>query len=323
MRRLFLAAIAAQALSMYGVTVPSRADESGASAWLPGQFASFAAVPGDPGFTFETIYYQRGASAGANRTFPIGANLAAGYDISEQYLYLTPSYAFAQPVLHGQLILGLTFTVARADTSVTAVLTGPGGGALSASRGDTMTGFGDLYPTASLKWAVGEHNFMTYTMLSAPTGQYDPNRIAGLSLGHWAIDGGLGYTYEGESGFEASVTAGMTYNFINPYTQYQSGIDGHIDLAASYSPNEAVYFGPVGYYYNQISPDTGPGARLGGFKSTVAGAGAQFGYALALGGVAVDLNLRGYKEFDAQNRPEGWNVWLTISLSKHHGKSTR
>ena len=29
----------------------------------------------------------------------------------------------------------------------------------------------------------------------------------------------------------------------------------------------------------------------------------------------MDLNLRGYKEFAAQNRPEGWNAYLTLSLS--------
>jgi hypothetical protein len=34
-----------------------------------------------------------------------------------------------------------------------------------------------------------------------------------------------------------------------------------------------------------------------------------------VGGVALDLNLRGYKEFAAQNRPEGWNAYLTLSLS--------
>jgi hypothetical protein len=27
------------------------------------------------------------------------------------------------------------------------------------------------------------------------------------------------------------------------------------------------------------------------------------------------LNIKGYKEFNAQNRPAGWNVWVTLSLS--------
>ena len=27
------------------------------------------------------------------------------------------------------------------------------------------------------------------------------------------------------------------------------------------------------------------------------------------------MNLKGYKEFAAKNRPEGWNVWLALSFS--------
>jgi hypothetical protein len=48
----------------------------------------------------------------------------------------------------------------------------------------------------------------------------------------------------------------------------------------------------------------------------VAGAGPQVGWSLQLGGLATDFNVRGYKEFAAQNRPEGWNVYFTVSLSR-------
>jgi hypothetical protein len=27
------------------------------------------------------------------------------------------------------------------------------------------------------------------------------------------------------------------------------------------------------------------------------------------------LNLKGYGEFDNANRPDGWNIWLTFTLS--------
>ncbi len=313
-RRCRLAALAV-GMSMCGADV-ALADESGASSWLPGQFASFAAVPGDPGFALETIYYRRSASASASRSFKIGGRIAAGLDLTEQYVFLTPSYTFAAPVLHGQLFIGATFAPGRADTSVSGTLTGPQGNSLSASRSDTMTGIGDIYPLVALKWTAGPHNFMAYTMPTVAVGSYDPNRLAGLGVGHWAIDAGLGYTFLSESGVEASVTAGLTYNFMNPSTQYQSGTDGHVDWGLSYSPTEAFYFGAVGYFYDQLGSDSGPGATLGAFQSSVAAAGPQVGYGFAIGRVEIDLNLRGYAEFAAENRPQGWNIWFTVSLSR-------
>jgi hypothetical protein len=296
------------------------ADESGASAWLPGQFASFAAEQGDPGFALETIYYTRSASASSSRTFPIGASLATGYSLNENYVFVTPSYTFSDPVLNGQLWLGVTFAVGTADSSVSAVLSGPFG-SFASSSGDFMTGVGDLYPLATLKWQLGNHNLMTYATAVIPVGAYDATRLAGLGIGHWAVDGGLGYTFANDAGLELSITAGVTYNFMNPYTQYQSGVDGHIDWGASIALGDKLYLGAVGYFYDQLGPDSGPGARLGGFQSRVTAVGPQIGYAIDLGVVHADLNLRGYKEFDAQNRPEGWNLWLTLSLSKFRSRA--
>lgn len=305
--------LAVAALALAGP--PALADEGGASVWLPGQFASFAAVPGDPGLSLEAIFYTRRAGAVAGTDFSRGGGLMAGLNVSEQYLYLTPTYTFERPVLGGQLALGVTFSVGRSDSGVWAVLTGPGGNSISGAASDSATGISDTYPIGSLKWQRGDHNLMAYVMGSVPTGPYDPNRLAGVGIGHWAVDWGLGYTYMPASGFEISVTAGLTYNFVNPQTGYQSGMDGHIDLGTSWSFNDSLYAGAVAYLYNQVSPDTGGSARLGGFQSRVAGAGPQVGWSFAAGGMAVDVNLRGYREFAAQNRPEGWNAYLTLSFS--------
>ncbi len=70
----------------------------------------------------------------------------------------------------------------------------------------------------------------------------------------------------------------------------------------------------VGYFYNQLSGDRGAGARLGDFKSRVNGIGPQIGYIFKMGEKQAYINLKGYHEFDAKNRPEGWNVWLTLSI---------
>src|SRR5262249_1919587 len=39
------------------------ADEGGASFWLPGTFGSFAAVPAEPGWSTETVYYHSSTTA--------------------------------------------------------------------------------------------------------------------------------------------------------------------------------------------------------------------------------------------------------------------
>jgi len=127
----------------------------------------------------------------------------------------------------------------------------------------------------------------------------------------------LGYTYDSfdKGGPEFSLTAGFTYNFMTPATGYQSGIDVHLDFGASYPIAKPFYVGAVGYIYNQISDDSGAPANLGGYRSRVMGVGPQGGWRFFLGKVAVDVNLRGYYEFAAQNRPQGANAWLTVSFS--------
>ena len=118
---------------------------------------------------------------------------------------------------------------------------------------------------------------MVYLTGNLPVGDYDPDRLANLGLGHGAIDAGYGYTYfDPAAGNEFSVVAGMTYNFENPDTDYRSGVDGHIDFGVSKLLSERVQVGAVGYLYQQLTGDGGEGATLSAFKSRVAGIGPQF-----------------------------------------------
>ena len=58
-------------------------------------------------------------------------------------------------------------------------------------RSDSVSGFGDLFPTAQLFWnRGGVHNWMAYVTGGIPVGDYDPDRLANLGLGHAAIDAG-------------------------------------------------------------------------------------------------------------------------------------
>ena len=314
LRRLFAASII---LSTQAVL----ADEGGVSFWLPGNFGSFAAEPSEPGWELPLIYYHSFGDEGGDKRFSRGGRITAGIDARADLLFAVPTYVFTAPLAGGQASVAVAAAFGRVKVDVDATLTGPNGRVLSGSESDSRTSVSDLYPTASLKWNRGVHNFMAYTMAGVPVGAYDTGRLANLGTNHWAVDAGGGYTYlDPKSGHELSAVLGVTYNFENPDTDYQNGVSAHLDWAISQFFSETFHAGLVGYFYNQLSGDSGTGATLGDFKSRVAGIGPQAGWFFKVGQQKWYLNLKGYYEFAAQNRPEGWNVWVTLAIPLSSGK---
>jgi hypothetical protein len=291
---------------------PALADESGVSFWQLGSYASQAAVPAAPGLSMDVTYYSAAVTSDSTTSFTRGGRIQTGLSTRSNYLSLTPSYAFDTAVFGGQLEIGVTVLAGNYSSTMSGM---PSGTALSGAASDSMTAFGDLFPLAALKWATGDHNFMIYTAANVPVGNYDVKRQASVGLGYWTIDGGGGYTYYDQgAGHEFSAVLGFTYNFMNPYTAYQSGIDMHLELSASQYVTERLSIGLAGYFYNQITPDSGAGAIVGPFISRVGGVGPQLGYNFNLGGRSASLSARGYYEFSAQNRAQGWNTWLTFTV---------
>jgi len=315
---------------MAGAGSPAWSDEAGVSAYLPGTFGSMAAVPTMPGWALATVYYHTSLSAGGNvaasreieagRFSPtVTANLSVNLNATGDLFLFAPTYTFATPVLGGQASIGVTSVAGRAGAGINGALNAslpPFSILRTDSISDTVTGFGDLYPTAKLKWNQGVNNWMVYVSGDVPVGAYNNTRIINLGIGHGAIDAGGGYTYfNPQTGMEFSAVAGFTYNFTNTATDYKNGIDSHLDLAFSKFVSKQFFVGAVGYVYNQLTGDTGSGAKLGPFKSRVEAIGPQAGYVFPVGDLQGVLNLKGYWEFDAENRAKGWNTWLTFAVS--------
>jgi hypothetical protein len=293
------------------------ADEGGVSFWLPGNFGSLAAAPGAPGWTWATVYYHTSVASKAGQQFPRGGRVDVGIAGQGDLAFFGPTYVFATPVLGAQMSVSLLGVAGRNEASAALSLTGPLGNTIALNRTQDLTSYGDVIPQVTLKWNQGVHNYMVYGSGDIPVGDYDPNRLSNLGIGHGAIDFGAGYTYfNPHTGNEFSAVAGATYNFKNTSTQYQNGVDFHLDWGASHFVTKQVQLGLVGYYLQQVTDDFGAPAALGGFRSRIAGIGPQIGYIFPLGdGLQGYLNLKGYKEFEAQNRPEGWNTWLTFAIS--------
>jgi hypothetical protein len=331
----WLAAGAALALTAAAFPPAARADEGGVSFWVSGIYASLAAVPLQPGWTVNETYYhwqgQAGADVAAAREITIGRfnpsvtlNLSGNLNALADIVFGTAIYTFEQPVLGGQAAVGLLAAYGRTDATVNATITGtvagfPFGPFTRQDFGEA-TGFSDLYPQATLRWNQGVNNYMLYVTGDIPVGLYNSSDLANIGIGHGAIDAGGAYTYfNPETGHEFSVTGGLTYNFINPSTQYQNGIDAHIDWGASQFLTKQFQIGAVGYIYQQLTCDSGSGDRVGCFESRVLGIGPQIGFIFPIdtpfGIKQAYLNIRGYGEFDHQNRAQGFDTWVSLTIS--------
>jgi hypothetical protein len=326
----FSFAIIVSLTAIIGSPSVSRADEGGVSFWVPGLYGSLAAAPQVPGWAVATFNYYTAVTGNgtvaASRQITINKfnatvniNLNANLKANPDAIFVVPTYVFATPVFGGQFTVGMAAVTGRSIATINGTLTASVGG-LSATRQGTLEdgrdGFGDLYPQANLRWNSGVHNWMTYVMGDIPVGMYSSSNLANLGIGHGAIDSGVGYTYfDPKTGHEFSAVTGLTYNFVNPSTGYQNGIDWHFDWGASQFLTKQLQVGLVGYVYRQLTADRGGLPILGSFESQVVGVGPQIGYIFPVGKMQGYLNLKGYGEFDGDNRPHGWNTWLTLVLS--------
>jgi hypothetical protein len=327
----FAASVAALSVAALMATAnSSRADENGISFWIPGFFGSLAATPQQPGWALASIYYHTDVSATGNaavaREISIGqfnptlngsinAHVHGVADIG----FIAPSYVFATPFLGGQAAVSVLAAYGNNNTSLDATFTGTLGGIpftrSIAPQQDTM-GFGDLAPMFAVRWNAGVNNYMAYVSGDVPVGLYHSSNLANMGIGHGAIDGGGGYTYfDPKTGHEFSAVLGITGNLQNQSTGYTSGIDSHLDWGLSQFLTKQLQVGLVGYAYEQLTPDHGCVPQLCPFESRVLGIGPQVGYIFPVAGMQGYLNLKAYGEFANNDRPDGWNAWLTFVLS--------
>jgi hypothetical protein len=277
---------------------PSLADEGGAAMYLSGAYGSLAAVPGPPGWSMVLVYYHQKESFGLP---------SVGYSSERgDLVYGVPTYAFETPVLGGQLALSMASAIGRIQASIDGV------------GYDRQQGYNDVLPGATLRWNSGVNNYLAYGQGEIPIGTYDPTHLANFGIGHGGIDVGGGYTYfDQKAGNEFSAVVGLTYNLKNTWTEYQNGIDSHIDWGASKFLWKDLHIGLVGYYYQQLTADRGqpPLLGLGEFKSRIVGVGPQIGYFFPIADAQGYINLKVYNEFAAENRPAGVNAWLALVIS--------
>jgi hypothetical protein len=311
--RRFVWLVAAAALATVVIHASAIAMEGIQSPYLKGYRDFTTGILGSPGlYVRNDVYTYSGTE---HSTIPQGqlrvgfkgtANIL-GASVVTPYQILGGDYAFSVRGAYSSIKADQTLVSPRPR----------GGGTVTTTRSGSLEAFNDAVVTPFIVgWHSGYLHWNVSTSVWTPIGAYDKNRLANTGRNSWAWSPQFGVTYlDPQSGWELSGAAIYVINFINPDTNYRSGNTAHIDFAAGKMLTPQFKVGLVGYYAQQVTADSGPGAIAGERKLRVAGIGPGVTYSFSISQAAVNLVAKYYREFDAQNTTQGDAGNLSVRIS--------
>ncbi len=303
----------------------ARAEQGGSAHYLPGATASFIdAFPGKPGglavFNYFTYY---DASADANRQLPLGGFLAANVDATVYADTIAAIYQTPWEVLGGGFAFGLAVPYVWLEVEAQTQRIGPGGVLDPVVRNvrDTANGLGDL---TIIPFMLGWTNLAPDLKVDArlgiyvPTGEYEVGQLANVGKNYWTFEPGIMASWlSSKIGTEVSLYAGVDFNLENEDMDYTSGTSLHLDLTiAQHLPlgKGFIGIGANGFYYEQLTGDSGSDALLGDFKGRTLGVGPVLSYVRPIGKTQLLAELKWLPELDTKNRMEGDYVWFKLGF---------
>jgi hypothetical protein len=169
---------------------------------------------------------------------------------------------------------------------------------------------------ASYHISQTDHLAFNFTIW-APTGEYDPNRLANLSTNTWTFIPGVAYTkIFPKSNVELSAMWALQFDTENTATNYQNGILSDFEFTIIKRCKGGFGFGGIGSWIQQLSDDSGPTAdKLNGFAGQAFGVGPIVTYSTEIGKSHLDFNARFVHEFENRRRPQG-NLFQVSATQK-------
>jgi hypothetical protein len=247
------------------------AAEGAMSHYLPGLAGDIAiAISPKPGLQVaNSLFYQTGDIG----TAVLQGLVNLGLDLDLFLSLVGVTYTFDAPALGGTYTIGVVIPFGYGHLE--AGLTGPR--RTFRVRDDTFD-LSDIFIIPfQMNWNIGNFHMKLAQAIIAPTGGYDLDNRINLGRNYWSFDtvAALTWLYT-ETGTEFSIQPGIMLNTENNKTDYKTGAEFHLDFAANQFLSETFAIGLRGYYYNQVTGDSGAGALLGDFKSQSVGLGPGF-----------------------------------------------
>ncbi len=281
------------------------AAEGASSNYFPGSYGTVAvATPPTVGWTY--LNYNLFYAADAERAVLQG-RVNTDLDTSAYFNMSSAIYAFEEPVLGGRFAMGATLPLGYADLE--SQLVGPTG---TMAVDDSTTGLGDmLLVPAAFYWNDSNWYFNLYGLIVAPTGEYDVNDNVNIGRNYWSFDTVFAMTnLNMKTGRDFSLVAGYMINTRNDDTDYKTGNELHVDAMFNQFLSETFALGLHGYYYQQVTGDSG--AVLGDFEGESYGIGPSFLWTPKSDDGKFSITATWLHDLHATNRLEGDYAVVTL-----------
>jgi hypothetical protein len=314
----FLSKTSAALAIVSGLSAPAgtaSAAEGAIGFYLLGSLTTMAGYLPPPGTYLQdyNFYY----SGSTDFTLDIaGLTLDGGVEADAYYNLVAPLWVAPGKVLGGHVGFLVLAPIGWKKVEAGATLPVPQlGVTFQAARDNEETRFGDPVPGVKLGWHEGNWHWNIGTLVNVPIGFWERGNLANIGFNRWAIDVNGAVTWlDPKIGLEISAAMGFTFNDENPTTDYKTGTEFHFEYAVVQNFSKHFGIGVNGYVYDQVTGDSGPGARLGPFEGRVAAVGPVANLTFAVGKLPVSTNFKYFHEFDVQNRLEGDVGFVTVTM---------
>ena len=229
-------------------TTGANADEFAFSSYGLGGTAFSAGVTPPPGtyVSFVGAFYA-GSISGNITIGSVTFNAGARVDFFSAAL--NGLYVSDRKVWGGNLGASVTIPVGHIDIEA---------GVGATTRQTEGWGLGDASARLQLGWQRGDFSHLVYIQAVAPTGRYDATFAPNIGLNRPGIDTGWAFTLtDKNTKLQFNGALGVTFNFENGATDYQSGTDFHFEWAIGREITKGLVVGIVGYDYRQLTGDFG------------------------------------------------------------------
>ena len=292
-----------------------RAEEGAAGHYIPGATATFIdTLPGQPGIVVANAFtYYDGKASGKSLEYAGLVTLNAHATV-----YADTLFGIYQTPLQ---LLGGNYAVAAAIPFVWLEVNGQvATGPLTQSVRDTASGLGDitLYPFM-LGWTNAmDLKYDVRLGVYAPSGDYTVGKLANTGRNYWTFEPAVSVSWlSTKIGTEVSVFTGLDFNTKNTATDYESGTSLHLEgTIAQHFPLFGGFagVGANGFYYKQISGDSGSGATLGSFEGRTAGVGPVISFATKIGKADIAAEVKWLPELNVEKRLKGDTIWFKLGV---------